>query len=213
METKHQVHNLIILDESGSMSSIKKVTIDGFNELVQTAKGIEQQFTDQQHFITLISFNGMGNKVIHFVDPVDKLQEINSSSYHPNASTPLYDAMGFGISKLQHFLQGKSEFNVLVTIFTDGEENASQEYTRNTIKSIIERLKLENWTFTYIGTDHDIEKFADSLSINNRMHFSKSEEGVNEMFKLEREARIAYSRKISRKENTNEDYYKPETSE
>ena len=43
MEKKHQVHNLIILDESGSMSSIKETIIRGFNELVQTIKGIEKQ--------------------------------------------------------------------------------------------------------------------------------------------------------------------------
>jgi Mg-chelatase subunit ChlD len=213
MEKKHQVHNLIILDESGSMSSVKKVTIDGFNELVQTAKGIEQQFTDQQHFITLISFNGMGNKIIHFLDPVDKLQEINSQVYNPNASTPLYDAMGFGITKLEQFLQDKTEFNVLVTVFTDGEENASREYSGKTIKAMIEKLQMHNWTFTYIGTDHDVEKFAESLSIRNVMHFNKSEAGINEYFTREKEARIAYSRKISRREETNGDFYKPETSE
>ena len=35
---KHQVHNLIILDESGSMNSIKNAIIQGFNETVQTVK-------------------------------------------------------------------------------------------------------------------------------------------------------------------------------
>ena len=52
METKHQVHNLIILDESGSMESIKKTIIEGFNEIVQTVKGIEKDFPEQEHFIS-----------------------------------------------------------------------------------------------------------------------------------------------------------------
>jgi nucleoside-triphosphatase THEP1 len=47
MEKKHQVHNLIILDESGSMEPIKKTIIQGFNELVQTIQGIEKQFPEQ----------------------------------------------------------------------------------------------------------------------------------------------------------------------
>jgi hypothetical protein len=42
MSNKHQVHNLIILDESGSMESIKEATIQGFNEIVQTIKGVQQ---------------------------------------------------------------------------------------------------------------------------------------------------------------------------
>ncbi len=52
METKHQVHNLIILDESGSMGSIKKTIIQGFNEIVQTVKGVELNFPEQEHFIS-----------------------------------------------------------------------------------------------------------------------------------------------------------------
>ena len=57
MEAKHQVHNLIILDESGSMSSIKPQIISGFNELVQSIKGIQKQFPEQEHDISIISFN------------------------------------------------------------------------------------------------------------------------------------------------------------
>ena len=46
METKHQVHNLILLDESGSMWSIKNTIIQGFNEIVQTVKGIALQYPE-----------------------------------------------------------------------------------------------------------------------------------------------------------------------
>jgi hypothetical protein len=60
MENKHQVHNLIILDESGSMLSIKNSIIEGFNEVVQTIHGIEKQYPEQEHFISFISFNGLG---------------------------------------------------------------------------------------------------------------------------------------------------------
>lgn len=40
------VHNLIILDESGSMQEIKAATVQGFNEIVQTIKGFEKQFPE-----------------------------------------------------------------------------------------------------------------------------------------------------------------------
>ena len=66
MENKHQVHNLIILDESGSMNSVKKATIQGFNETVQTIKGIEKKYPEQEHFISLITFNGITQKLLHF---------------------------------------------------------------------------------------------------------------------------------------------------
>ena len=207
METKHQVHNLIILDESGSMESIKKTIIQGFNEIVQTVKGIAKEYPEQEHFISLITFNGIGQKILHFIDPVEKLELIDDSRYKPDASTPLYDAIGFSFAKLKQVLENTKEYNVLVTIMTDGEENASKEYTGLTVKKLIEELKINRWTFTYIGADHDVEKFAMSISITNTMTFQKNEADMKDMFSKEKSARGRYSEKIRMNEQTNTDFY------
>lgn len=207
MEKKHQVHNLIILDESGSMESIKTTIIQGFNELVQTIQGIEKQFPEQEHFISFVSFNGLGQKLLHFIDPASKLKHIDDKIYKPDASTPLFDAMGFSINKLKQSLQGQTDYNVLVTILTDGEENASKEFSGNDIKKLVEELKQNRWTFTYIGTDHDVEKIALSLSINNTMIFAKNESGIKDMFMKEQSARAKYSQKIRSKEDTTSNYF------
>lgn len=108
MDKKHQVHNLIILDESGSMLSIESTIIQGFNELVQTIQGIEKQFPEQEHFISFVSFNSLGQRLLHFMEPACKLRQIDDKSYNPDASTPLYDAMGFGINKLKQALDGQT---------------------------------------------------------------------------------------------------------
>jgi uncharacterized protein YegL len=207
MENKHQVHNLIILDESGSMEGIKNTIIQGFNELVQTIQGIEQQFTDQEHLISFVSFNGLGHKSIHFREPAVSLKQLDMTSYMPNASTPLFDAMGFAINKLKHSLQEQSAYNVLVTILTDGEENASKEFSGATIKQLVDELKLERWTFTYIGTDHDVEKIALTLSINNTLVFERNEEDIKRMFDREKVSREHYSRRIQSSEDTSSGYY------
>jgi hypothetical protein len=207
MEKKHQVHNLIILDESGSMESIKTTIIQGFNELVQTIQGIEKQFPEQAHFISFVSFNGLGQKLLHFIDPASKLKQIDDKTYKPDASTPLFDAMGFSINKLKHSLQGQTNYNVLVTILTDGEENASKEFSGNDIKKLVEELKQNRWTFTYIGTEHDVEKIAFSLSINNTMVFAKNEAGIKDMFMKEQSARAKYSHKIRSNEDTSSNYF------
>ena len=204
---KYKVHNLIILDESGSMESIKKLIIEGFNEIVQTVKGIENQFQEQEHYISLVTFNGIEQKVLHFTEPVNKLELIDETRYTPNASTPLYDAMGFSLTKLKQVLQNQTDYNVLVTILTDGEENASVEYKGTTIKKLIEELKLNRWTFTYIGANHDVEKFAASISITNTMNFNKNEADMRTMFLREQNARANYSKKISFNEDTKDDFY------
>ena len=207
MQKKHQVHNLIILDESGSMSSIKSVIINGFNELVQSVKGIEKQFPDQEHLISMVSFNDLNTKILHFVDPINKLNAINDSTYNPASLTPLFDAMGFSISKLKHYLEAKENYSVLVTILTDGEENASKEYTSLAIKNLVEELKNQNWTFTYIGTDHDVEKMAARMNIHNTMSFDKNDLDIKRMFAKESKSRVKYSLNISKGKLDTTDYY------
>jgi hypothetical protein len=208
MNTKHQVHNLIILDESGSMNSIEPIIIQGFNELVQTIHGIQEKFPEQEHFVSFLTFNGLGMKWLHFMDPCSLLKQIDSKSYQPNASTPLLDAMGVSLNKVKLGLDETSTYNVLVTILTDGEENSSKEFTGAAIKQLVEELKQSRWTFTYIGTDHDVEKMAERLSINNVMSFNKSDAGVRDMFTKERRARTFYSAKLSAKEDVDLDYFK-----
>lgn len=207
MKNKHQVHNLVILDESGSMDSIKSLIINGFNELVQTVKGIEEQFPDQEHLISMVSFNALNNKILHFIDPVSKLDSINDSTYNPASMTPLFDAMGFSISKLKQYLEGKENYSVLVTILTDGEENASKEYNGTAIKNLVEELKQQNWTFTYIGADHDVEKMAAKMNIYNSMSFDKNDSDIKRMFIKESRSRVRYSLNVSEGEISSDDFY------
>jgi len=207
---KHQVHNLIILDESGSMNSIKKTILNGFNELINSVKSIEKEFPEQEHYISIISFNSKNeNNVFHFNEPISKIETIDDKNYNPESSTPLFDAMGFSILKLKNFLSDKNNYSVLVTILTDGEENASKEYSLTSIKRIIEELKSENWTFTYIGTDHDIDKTTMDLNINNKIRFDKNGRGIKNMFEIETNSRIKYSLAIREgKLISDDDYYK-----
>lgn len=198
---------MIILDESGSMSSIKSVIINGFNELVQSVKRIEKQFPDQEHLISMVSFNDLNNKILHFVDPINKLNVINDSTYNPESMTPLFDAMDFSISKLKQYLEAKENYSVLVTILTDGEENASKEYTSFAIKNLVEELKNQNWTFTYIGTDHDVEKMAARMNIHNTMSFNKNYLDIKRMFAKESKSRVKYSLNISKGKLDTTDYY------
>jgi uncharacterized protein (DUF1810 family) len=197
-KVKVQAHNVIILDESGSMESIKRPIVSGFNELVQNIQQLEKENADQEHFITFVSFNSAGIKEIHFCAPANRLKMIDNTQYQPNGCTPLYDAIGFTLTKLQTALQGVPEYNVLVTIMTDGEENSSKEYSGQTIKQVIENLKQKGWTFTYIGTDHDVEKVAFSLSITNTLMFGKNEDEVREMFVKENYHRRKYHKDKSR---------------
>ena len=209
MENKHKVYNLIILDESGSMQSIKKTIINGFNEVVQTIKSVALQYSEQEHTVTFVSFNSSGIKKIHENSKIELLNQIDEHFYQPNGGTPLFDAIGASCFNLNWILEKENpkNYNVLVTILTDGEENASKEHTAQSIKAMIEAYKLKNWTFTYIGANHDVDLFASRISITNVMKFETSEEDMQRMFMSDRNARMNYSRKIRDFEDVSDGYF------
>jgi Mg-chelatase subunit ChlD len=200
-ENTIQVYNLIILDESGSMQSIKQATIGGFNETVQTIKHLQKEYETQRHHITLLTFNGLGIKTKLFNQPVANLQELNDASYQPASMTPLFDAIGIGVTDLRKSLAGATNYTVLVTILTDGEENASKEWNGAGIKKLIEELRPQGWTFTYIGANHDVTAVAASLSIQNSMSFNANTEETQQMFRKESAQRSIYFKKMSKSGN------------
>lgn len=207
MNSIHIVHNLIILDESGSMHSIKILTIQGFNEIAQTIKSVVAQFPRQAHFISQVSFNCLGQKTLLWKEPVSRLHQLDIANYWPSASTPLFDAIGYSTTRLDCELQGVELYNVLVTIFTDRAEKASVEFSGLAIKLLIEGLKAKNWTFTYIGTYHEVEELAVSISINNVMKFEKTESGIKNLILKDANARRSYSQKIRAGQDTKKDFY------
>lgn len=189
------------------MGSIKSEIVSGFNETVQSIKVFQKKFPEQEHFIPLVSFNSLSNQLLHFIDPVEKMNEINSELYRPNASTPLFDAIGFAVNKLHYVVKNQENCNILVTIMTDGEENSSREYSGAQIKALIEKLKEEKWTFTYIGTDHDVDQIALNLSITNTLIFKKNKAGIKDMFVKERQSRDVYFSKVQRNQDTKDNFF------
>lgn len=69
-------------------------------------------------------------------------------------------------------------------------------------------MKEKGWTFTYIGANHDVEKFAFKISIHNTMKFEANEADMKAMFDKEKQARYNYSQKLRDKEDTDKDFYK-----
>ncbi len=193
---KVKVHNLIILDESGSMMSIYKPALDGVNETLQTIRGAQEEHPEQDHFVTLVTFDTSHFNQIYRDTPAAKAIDIKTDQYRPNGGTPLYDAMGRSINELRSKVT--KEDIVLVTIITDGYENASREYDGKAIKSLVEAMRAEGWVFTYIGANQDVDAVAESMAIKHRMAFSADEASTRAMFEKERVARKKFHGKISK---------------
>ena len=175
---KKRIFNLIIIDESGSMQSIKKEAIDSVNETIQTIRGAQRKHEEQEHLVTLVTFNDDVKSVYECV-PVNEVKELTAESYCPDCCTALYDAMGMSLNALRRSVADVD--TVLVTIVTDGYENSSKEYDGKAIKALVDELKAKGWVFAYIGANHDVESAAINISITNVMSFEASDSGVRSM--------------------------------
>lgn len=190
---KTRIFNLIILDESGSMQSIKQAAINGMNETVQSIRDAQNKHEDQEHIVTLVSFNSSDIKTIYDCVPAAKVKELTDNDYNPSCCTPLYDAMGYALNGLRPKVG--SEDKVLVTIITDGEENSSSEYNGKAIKALVEELKGKGWVFAYIGANQDVEKVAATISVTNVMNFCATDHGTRGMlFSLRKSRDRMFSR-------------------
>ena len=186
---KTKVFNVIILDKSGSMSSIARQAVDGVNETIGSIKSAQEKNPDQEHIVTLVAFCGCEMKTIYDNVPVSEVKTLTDKDYSPCCMTPLYDAVGTTISRVHAIKSQNNESLALVTIITDGYENASHEYSLASIRALIESYKEQGWQFTYIGADHDVESVAFSLSIQHHLTFDKTEAGTQAMFAKERRSR------------------------
>lgn len=188
---KKTVYNLIIVDESGSMSVIRKEALAGINETVETCRKMQEIHPEMEQRITLITFDSNKFKIHLDNKPAMCAPKLTFDDYNPCAATPLYDAIGKGIAIMN--AQCESKDNVLVTIITDGEENCSKEYNLKMVKNLIEKQKEQGWTFSLIGTDNlDVEGMANMMSIDNHLAFVEDAVSTNKMFEMERKARFRF---------------------
>lgn len=151
---------VFILDKSGSMNSIKNDAIGGFNSFVE-----EQLKNEGETNVDLVLFNS--NVVVH-----NDITKIDENIYQPSGLTALLDAIGIGIENMNKKLLNtpKSEHpeNIIFTIMTDGEENASREYSKSVIEQMIKEKTELDWQFIFMGANIDSVSTAKSLGIASR---------------------------------------------
>lgn len=194
---KSKIYNVIILDKSGSMTSISKQAVDGLNETLGAVRSAAERDTNVEQYVTIVAFCGCELKKLVDTKPIGKVKNISYDEYRPCCMTPLYDAIGVTVSALHARIKVEEKSIGAVTIITDGYENASKEFTGKAVKKLIEDCRHDGWLFTYIGADHDVEAVAFNLSINNSMRFDKTEAGTSRMYTRLNRASMHWNAKMS----------------
>ena len=152
--TKGRVVVACVIDRSSSMFPVKEQVISGFNAFMEEQK---KQPGDATIQITLFDTH-VEQPVMYSIKSVPLL---TPETYQPNGMTALLDATGETMRLLLDEY-GKSD-RVIVLIITDGQENASCDYTRENVRRLIEQGKKYDWEFVYIGANSSA--FAEAKSI------------------------------------------------
>ncbi len=197
---KTEIHNLIILDESGSMDCVRKQTISGCNETIDTIRAAQEKFADgQDHYISIYAFQDGTTPSRYIIkdERIGNARHIDGRSYRPGGMTPLYDAVGETLTDLKAAIGDRETAMGSVTIITDGMENASRHYDLEKVAAMIDSLRELGWNFNFIGANFNVEEVASSLNIKNHLSFEQDEEGMKDMYDRQDRSRMVYYKRVN----------------
>jgi len=183
----------MILDRSGSMASIARETINNVNAYIES-----QKINSIKTLLTIILFDNQYDVLYDDVD-IKLIEPLTEKTFIPRGSTALLDAIGKTINSISGKMLNYPNQSNLIVIITDGEENASVEYSNNAIKTlIVEKIK-NGLDFVYLGANQDAFKIANSLNITgaNSMNYSANSSSVNNAFANLSSATTRYSKSRS----------------
>jgi uncharacterized protein YegL len=175
-----RTHIVLLIDRSGSMTSIKKDMEGGLKEFID-----KQKLESGKCTITAAQFD----YEYDLIYKMKNLQEVVDIIIEPRGSTALIDSMCRLIDEVGNDLANLSESErpdkVLFITITDGEENASREFTSEILKEKIKHQEeVYKWSFTYIGANQDAFSVSRNLGVkgSSTLNFNASDTGSAVMF-------------------------------
>lgn len=153
----------LILDRSGSMDTIwNDITKAVNNHLEMKAQG------------SLVTLQLFDTERIDYLFKYDhQPKQLDRENFKPRGGTPLRDAIMDGITSLSKdwgdFLRNDN-VEVEFTIFTDGEENSSTQWSSNDVARAINHFQDNyGWKFSFIGagSTSDIANYAKQFGIRS----------------------------------------------
>lgn len=171
---------VFILDKSGSMGGLETDTIGGYNTMLK-----KQQTVDGECHITTVLFDN-NYELLHDRIDIKAVSPITEKEYQVGGSTALLDAIGRTIHKIGnaqwHTADDYRAEKVMFVIITDGEENASREYSAEKVKAQIEQQKEKHgWEFVFLGANIDAVQTAGHFGIapERAMNYVPDAEGTS----------------------------------
>lgn len=144
----------ILLDRSGSMSTMWKEAIGSINGYIEKLSA-----KDKVH---LAVFDSISHDVIRDCK-VSEWKKISDEEVSPRGGTPLYDSCG----KVMSLAEEADARKTMLIVMTDGFENASHEYSQAAIKAKVSTWETDKkWEVVFLGANFDaVETVSNSIGV------------------------------------------------
>lgn len=179
---KDYTHILIVLDASGSMSSIRDDIKGSFNEFLK-----KQREAKGRTVFDLYQFNDEAARIVRSADLANFHDDL-MAKYDCSGCTALNDAVCTAIDTIGREFSDMPEAerpeHVLCVIITDGMENASREFTTKDVRDRIKHQQdVYSWDFRFLAANQDAFEAGESigLSEDDCMDFIADKLGVENM--------------------------------
>jgi len=164
---------IFVIDESGSMAGSESDVTGGFNAYVEKQRS-ENPGKVQ---VSLYKFSDTVSRVVSN-KPISKIARLTEEDYVPGGFTALYDAIGCAIREADLEVSRMDEEGrpdrVMMVIITDGQENASKEFSSASIRALIATHEsMLNWNFVFLGSGLTDLTDAESIGVKYRVSSSK----------------------------------------
>jgi hypothetical protein len=173
----------VVLDRSGSMSSVQDDTIGGFNSFIEAQRKVPGECN-----ASLVQFDDQ-YEVVYTAKPVKDAPALTRETFVPRGMTALLDAIGRTINATGKRLEAMPEADrpskVIFVILTDGGENSSKEYTREQVFKMITHQKAAyQWDFVFLGANQDAISAGASIGIGSgsTMTYASNAAGTKHAF-------------------------------
>lgn len=204
-------HFHVLLDRSGSMATMRDDVVGGFNALLA-----EQQAAGGDARLTVVRFDSVdAQEVVVDARPIDRVAPLGHDDFVPRGGTPLLDATGRLIASItarlerRRHLGKRPEITTVITV-TDGHENQSCEYRRDTVRALVRDRQVRGWTFAFLGAGLDSYSEAGGIGYDARsvMNFAPDGAGAAAAFANVSRAMTARRDKVLHGEEFSvEDFY------
>lgn len=197
---KPTIHNVIILDGSGSMDGTKF-----YNSLRGIDKELQHMVSDTSvnWTSTIHKFSGY-NHIVSEPHFMNKQFTNNVNLGEANGGTPLYKTIIDVINRVDNNIRTNDK--VLVKIYTDGEDTrGGLQQCRDFIKSLDKNI----YTITFVGTQHDVKNIIKNLDLeeSNTLVISNDGVGFEKAFQTSLQATKTYTDKVVKGEDVSTGFY------